>query len=101
MSRVDLDARKIDLAIVQTPSVRDGQVIERERSPGNERGKSPTVSTGKASSKIKGSTQSAPQRAKKEEPVSASLKSRSGKTEVASGRNDRTSRSTRPGKKKR
>lgn len=101
VSRVDLDARKIDLAIVQTPSVRDGQVIDRERSSGSERGKSPTVSTGKASSKIKSSTQSAPQRAKKDEPVSASVKSRSGKTESSAGRSERTSRSTRPSKKKR
>ncbi len=101
VSRVDLDARKIDLSIVQTPSVRDGQVIDRERSTGSERGKSPTISTGKASSKTKGAAQSVPQRAKKEEPVSVSLKSRSGKAELASGRSERTSRNSRPGKKKR
>ncbi len=101
VSRVDLDARKIDLSIVQTPSVRDGQVVDRERSTGGERGKSLTVSKGKASSKTKAASQSAPQKAKKEELVSPSLKSRSGKTEVSSRRSEQTSRSTRPGKKKR
>ena len=100
VSRVDLDARKIDLAIVQTPAVRDGQVVER--ASGSERGRTPNGASGKASSKtIKGAAQSPAQRNKKEEAGSGSVKSQSTKTELTSARSERASRNTRPGKKKR
>ena len=59
VSRVDLDARKIDLAIVQTPSVRDGQVIDRERLGGSDRRKIKSDSAGKTPPKaFKGSMKS-------------------------------------------
>jgi ribonuclease R len=100
VSRVDLDARKIDLAIVQTPSVRDGQVIER--STGSEHARSHSGAARKTSSKtVKTSAQPTVHRDKKEEAASRSAKPRSGKVESNSGKNERTSRSARPGKKKR
>ena len=100
VSRVDLDARKIDLAIVQTPAIRDGQVIDR--TPVSEKGRASGGAVAKTALKTaKGSVQSLGQRSKKEESGSGSAKSRSGKTETNSARSERTSRSTRPSKKKR
>jgi ribonuclease R len=102
VSRVDLDARKIDLAIVQTPSVRDGQVIDRERLGGSDRGKMKSDSAGNTPPKaFKGSIKSSSQRAVKEEVVAAPVKSRSGKTEAVAVRSERATRVPRSGKKKR
>ncbi|MDO8701560.1 MAG: ribonuclease R [Undibacterium sp.] len=101
VSRVDLDARKIDLSIVQTPSVRDGQVIDHERLVGAGRGKMNNVAAEKTQPKIlKNSLKSSSHRAVKEAVVPVSVKSRSAKVDAVV-RSERSTRDPRSGKKKR
>lgn len=102
VSRVDLDARKIDLTIVHPPSVRAGQGIDRVDSAGNERGKFAESAPAKSASKVTKSALKKPAKQPlKEEVVSAPKKSKSGKADVAGLRNERSSRNLRSGKKKR
>ena len=102
VSRVDLDARKIDLSIVQMPSVRDGQVIDRERIAGRDRGRVNSGAVEKTQSKTgKVSTKSTSQRTIKDDVVSMPLKTRPRKGEAPAARSERAARGPRSAKKKR
>ena len=106
VSRVDLDARKIDLAIVESPSIRDGQIIDRERTTGADRGKLPAGSSGRSASKSKSIAAKEHQevyvkREAKGKELPAATKSRPSKSETKPGRSEHPPRSTRATKKKR
>jgi ribonuclease R len=102
VSRVDMEARKIDLTIVQIPSTRVAPGNDRNDIAGTEHGKVNKGSTGKSSSKSsQNRVQSSVKNSSKTELVSAQNKSRSGKTDAVVSRNERPSKSVRSVKKKR
>jgi ribonuclease R len=102
VSRVDMEARKIDLTIVQIPTTRVAPGIDRNDIAGIEHGKVNKGSTGKSSSKSsQNKVQSSVKNSSKTELVSAQNKSRSTKTDAVVSRNERPSKSVRSVKKKR
>ncbi|CAN5808659.1 ribonuclease R [soil metagenome] len=102
VSRVDLDARKIDLTIVQGPSVKGAQHSAREGQVGQERGTSIKLADGRHSrSSGKGTTN--PSTKILDVAKAAHVKAKSGrnKAEGSTDRTDRAARSSRATKKKR
>lgn len=98
VSRVDLDARKIDLSIVQVPSARVAMPNERERPAGNPRGKSQHADGGKQGSKPVAGKSSAKRTVAESAVVAAPG---SGRAKQGTARAGSASRNTRSTKKKR
>lgn len=102
VSRVDMEARKIDLTIVQTPSGRGATGSDKNELAVTEHGKLNKGSTGKSSAKSsQNRTQSPEKKSSKTTQVNSQAKSRSGKTDAVVSRNERPAKNTRPAKKKR
>lgn len=102
VSRVDLDARKIDLTIVQQPSGRVVQLGDRERIAGNERLVKSNTVTGKQPSKTNKTVVKSPVKiASTSKNAATPANSARGKGDGLAERASRTSRSSRNGKKKR
>ena len=99
VSRVDLDARKIDLTIVQMPSMKSAQHSVRENQVGQERGASTKLADGRHS---RSSAKAAINSSIKILDVAkaAPIKAKSGRNKVEVSA-DRAARSSRATKKKR
>ncbi|MFZ6747591.1 ribonuclease R [Undibacterium sp. Ren11W] len=100
VSRVDLDARKIDLSIVQVPSARVAMPNERDRLTGGPRAKSHIAEGSKQGSKSTKTVGKSSVKRTPAEPVSVAT-SGAGRAKLNPARSGNASRNTRSTKKKR
>jgi ribonuclease R len=101
VSRVDLDARKIDLSIVQAASEKGAQTNERDRPAGSERKNGNGGASGKSAKGQRAAVKSAPKEEAASKAAAVPGKSGRGKQNGHAARPEQAPRSARTAKKKR